>query len=400
MPRPTPLLFLISDTGGGHRSAAEAVADALALAWPGRFRPVLLDPLSGPGSAWLLRRAARLYGPVIRRAPWAWGAAYRASNSAWAMGLLERTVLRLAERPVLEAAAALRPAALVSFHPLATPAAVAAASAGPVTRLPVVTVVTDLVSAHAAWRYGPVDEIVTPSARMAGQFRRQAGLTGSGAGHCIELGLPVGPQFRGGPLPGPARARLRQALGVSARGFLVVVTGGGEGAGKLEDQVPALLGAFADIEVVAICGRNDRLRRRLTRLVPSACGRLSVHGFVTDMADWLRCADVVVTKAGPGTIAEAACCGAALIVGSSLPGQEDGNAEFVVAAGAGRPAPGPAGLVREITRLRRAPAELAAMRAASARLGRPGAAASIAALIASRAGAAAPAEPGRFYAHA
>jgi 1,2-diacylglycerol 3-beta-galactosyltransferase len=376
MPRPIPLLFLISDTGGGHRSAAQAVAEALELAWPGRFEPVLLDPLSGPGSAWPLRRIARLYGPVIRRAPWAWGATYRATDSAWAMGLLDRTLLRLAERPVREAAAALRPAALVSFHPLATPAAVAAGPAGatdPAGRVPVVTVVTDLVPAHAAWRSGPVDEIVTPSA----------------------LGLPVGRQFRGGPLPGPARARLRHALGVGARGFLVVVTGGGEGAGEMEHQVAALLGAFADIEVVAICGRNDRLRRRLTRLVPSAGGRLAVHGFVTGMADWLRCADVVVTKAGPGTLAEAACCGAALIVGPGLPGQEDGNAEFVVAAGAGRLAPGPAALVREVTRLRRAPAELAAMRAASARLGRPDAAASAAALIASRAGAAAPAQPRR-----
>ncbi len=129
MPRPTPLLFLVADTGGGHRSAARAVADALDRSCPGRFQPVLFDPLSGPRSAWLLRRVTRLYGPVIRRAPWAWGAAYRVSDSTRVMRLLGRTLLRLAERPVIEAAAALRPAALVSFHPLATPAAVAAATA-------------------------------------------------------------------------------------------------------------------------------------------------------------------------------------------------------------------------------------------------------------------------------
>ncbi len=187
---------------------------------------------------------------------------------------------------------------------------------------------------------------------------------------------------------------------MNTRGFLVVVTGGGEGAGGMARQVPALISAFDDIEVVAICGRNHRLRRRLTRLLPGAEGRLTVHGFVPNMAGWLACADVVVTKAGPGTIAEAACCGAALVIASSVPGQEDGNAEFVVTAGAGRYAPGPADLVREIGRLRRAPAELAAMRAASARLGRPDAAMSVAALIASLAGAPAPAHPGRSYAQA
>ena len=139
------------------------------------------------------------------------------------------------------------------------------------------------------------------------------------------------------------------------------------------------------VEVVALCGRNGRLQRRLQRLQrrrPAGGVRLTVRGFVGHMAEWLRCADVVVTKAGPGTIAEAACCGTPLIITSRLPGQEDGNAEFVVGAGAGRYAPRPADVVREVRRLRRDPGALDAMRAASARLGRPDAAASVAALLA------------------
>ena len=46
---PIPLLFLISDTGGGHRNAARAVGQALDRMYPGRFAPVLCDPLAGPG---------------------------------------------------------------------------------------------------------------------------------------------------------------------------------------------------------------------------------------------------------------------------------------------------------------------------------------------------------------
>ena len=100
------------------------------------------------------------------------------------------------------------------------------------------------------------------------------------------------------------------------------------------------------------------------------------------MADWLRCADMVVGKAGPGTIAEATCCAAPLVLTSFLPGQEEGNAEFVVRAGAGSYAPRPRDLAAEIARLRDDPAALAAMRAASARVGRPRAAADIAGLLA------------------
>ena len=73
---------------------------------------------------------------------------------------------------------------------------------------------------------------------------------------------------------------------------------------------------------------------------------------------------------------------------SYLPGQEEGNAEFVVRAGAGSYAPRPRDLAAEIGRLRDDPAALAAMRAASARAGRPRAAADIADLLAEAAGVA------------
>jgi hypothetical protein len=70
------------------------------------------------------------------------------------------------------------------------------------------------------------------------------------------------------------------------------------------------------------------------------------------------------------------------VLTSYLPGQEEGNAEFVVQAGAGSYAAGLRGLAAEVARLRRDPVALAAMRAASARLGRPRAAADIADLLA------------------
>jgi 1,2-diacylglycerol 3-beta-galactosyltransferase len=374
---PVPVLFLVADTGGGHRSAARAVAGALLRACPGRFAPVLLDPLSGPGSSWLLRRVTRLYGPVIRYAPRVWGAAYRASDSEGVMWLLRRTLLRLADRRVIDAAAGLRPAAVVSFHPLATQAAVRAARHG--TRaVPAVTVVTDLVSVHTAWRAGRADRIVVPSAD-AGERCRPGG---TAPGRCTELGLPVAAEFSAGPPLPRERLLTRRALGVGGRRFLVVVTGGGEGSGPIARQVSALLGHFNDVEVAAICGRNRRLRRRLSKLAARSGGRLAVRGFVTSMAGWLRCADVIVTKAGPSTIAEAACCGAPLLLTSHLPGQEDGNTELVVSAGAGRHVPRVTDLLREVGRLRADPAALDAMRAASARLARPRAAAEIAETIA------------------
>jgi 1,2-diacylglycerol 3-beta-galactosyltransferase len=170
-------------------------------------------------------------------------------------------------------------------------------------------------------------------------------------------------------------------LGLRGR-FLVVVTGGAEGSGGIYRRTVAILSQVENVDVAVICGRNQRLRRRLSRRPERTSGRLTVHGFVDNMADWLRCADVVVGKAGPGTIAEATCCAAPLVLTSYLPGQEEGNAEFVVRAGAGCYAPRLRDLVSQIARLRDNPAALAAMRSAAARAGRPRAARDVAGLLA------------------
>lgn len=373
------LLFLVADTGGGHRAAADAVAGALRRDYPGAFAPVLCDPLGGPGSAPLLRRITGWYGPSIRLAPWAWGAIYHGSDSRACARILRSTLLTLTDRPVAEAVARHRPAALVSFHPLTGSAAIRVRDAV-APRVPVVTVVTDLVNIHTTWHDGDPDRIVMPPSAAP----VPAGYPGRG--RRVDIGPPVSAAFAAGP-PCPAeRAALRRSLGLDERRFLVLLTGGGEGAGGIARRAAAILRCCDGVGVVALCGRNRRLYRSLSRLAGAWPGRLSVRGFVDNVADWLRCADVVVGKAGPGTIAEATCCGAPMLLTSHLPGQESGNIEFVAAAGAGRHVPTVRRLVREVDRLRADPATLERMRAASARLGRPRAASDIAALLAELAG--------------
>jgi len=383
---PLPVLFLVADTGGGHRAAARAISAELARAYPGRFAPVFCDPLGGPGSSPLLRRVSGLYGPVVRLTPWLWGAAWHLTDSRPVMRLL-RALLARANRPVADAVARHRPAAIVSLHPLTGPAA-AAARVTLTPAAPVITVVTDLVTPHTAWAAGAGHPVVVPTVAAR---RRLLGTAGSGAeggsGRVVVAGLPVGAGFVCGPASPGERAALRRSLGLPRRRFTVVLTGGGEGCGGLTRRAKALLRRFDDVQVVALCGRNRRLRRRLDRLAERCGGRLTVRGFTADMASWLRCADVVAGKAGPGTIAEAACCGAALLLTSHLPGQEHGNTGYVTSAGAGAHVPGARHLAAEVARLRADPAALDAMRAAATRLARPTAATVIAARVAGLAGA-------------
>ena len=379
--QPVPLLFLIGDTGGGHRSAAAAVAQALERALPGRFVPVICDPLRGPDVPRLLRWFAGLYGPCIRLTPWLWWLFWRASDSPRVLAVVRRTVMAPVYGSVARAAEACRPALIVAFHPMTADPAVRARVRGALLP-PVITVVTDLITAHLSWRDAPVDRVVVPSEEMAARCAKD----GSDPDRYVPLGLPVAAEFCRPPLGEAERKELKRELGVRGD-FLVVLTGGAEGSGGLRRRAAAILRQVDEVDVAVICGRNGSLKRRVSRLAGrSGGGRLTAHGFVGNMPDWLCCADVVVGKAGPGTIAEATCCGAPLVLTSYVRGQEKGNAEFVTGAGAGVFAPRPRQLAAEIGRLRRDPGALAAMREASVRVSRPGAATDIARFLAGLSG--------------
>jgi 1,2-diacylglycerol 3-beta-galactosyltransferase len=438
---PLPLLFLIGDTGGGHRSAAAAVAQALERLLPGRFVPVICDPLRGPDVPRLLRWFSGLYGPCIRLTPWLWWLFWRASDSPRILSAVRRTVMAPVYGSVARAASACRPELIVAFHPMtADPAvrarnAIAGIRATRAPEVPVVTVITDLITAHRSWRDAAVDRMIVPSEEIAARCAKD----GLPADDCLPLGLPVAAEFCQPPLSEAERKELKRELGIDGD-FLVVLTGGAEGSGGLRRRAAAIVRNVEDVDVAVICGRNKTLKRRVSRLArrterraaggaassgsgrpehrtvghrsdvrasrrPGArplnrrlwriighrslrprSSRLAAHGFVGNMADWLRCADIVVGKAGPGTIAEATCCGAPLVLTSFVPGQEKGNAEFVTGAGAGVYAPRPRQLAAEIGRLRRDPSALAAMRDAAVRVSRPRAATDIARFLAGLSG--------------
>ncbi len=96
----------------------------------------------------------------------------------------------------------------------------------------------------------------------------------------------------------------RGSLALPASGKIVVVSGGGWGVGKVAEAMDVALG-LAEVEfVVALCGRNERLRRGLLSRYEGE-GRTRIEGFTDRMADWLAAADVLVHSTGGLTILEA-----------------------------------------------------------------------------------------------
>ncbi|GAB4503001.1 MAG: hypothetical protein Fur0035_25670 [Anaerolineales bacterium] len=190
------------------------------------------------------------------------------------------------------------------------------------------------------------------------------------------VGQPIAARYC---VPTGSKAELRARLGWPQDKFIVLAVGGGEGMGPLAQTSRAIAESGLDLALVVVAGRNERLKQSLEEFswqIPAF-----IYGFTREMPDFMRAADVIVTKAGPGTIAEAVTAGLPVILYARLPGQEDGNVTFVRETGTGVWAPTPQRVVAILTDWLKHPAERQKVIEACQRAARPDASNAIARLI-------------------
>ena len=449
------VLFLSSDTGGGHRASAESLGKQFQLLFPGTTYDLLdvVEKDGVPPYNSLVRYYKHLSGH-----PSQWKLVYSVSNSR-AFELLADAHLKLmCERAVRRSIQSYHPDVVVSVHPLMTNVPVLSCSkisqeTG--KHLPIFTVVTDLGSAHCLWFANGVEKMFVGSEKVKELAMSRGKVPEE---KLVLAGLPIRHDFaiqsenmgdRISPQGQEYQRKVRQDLELPFTDRkTILMMGGGEGVGSLSNMTDAiyveLVSQGIDALVLVICGRNDKLRTQLeTRdwnavlqrwknakdtngygsslmSLSDACGPVvsasgcdgpvtdqirrmlvngmtatsnAVHfpttgyvdkedekkadvsdtaidtensfveaakavdnadsslvasleaktgnvtviglGFVERMAEYMVAADILVSKAGPGTISEAAAVSLPVMLTSFLPGQEEGNVNYVVDGGFG-----------------------------------------------------------------
>lgn len=325
------LLFLFADTGGGHRSPAYAVAQALKTLYGNRVQARLVEALVDY-APWPLNCLNATYPYMVRMKAWPWAIGYRLSNGLHRARLITQACWPLA-RPSLLKLLREHPAdAVVSCHPAFNHLALQALQQTSAD-IPLVTLVIDLTAAHAFWFVRGVSRCLVPTE----ETRRHALACGLSEERVLLTGLPVNPAFVRIAHENPLAVRER--LGLDRDRPVVLIANGAEGMGAPYRICRAIAETCPEAQMVIIAGRNRRLRDRMALQTQSS--PIRVEGFVHNMHEWMRAADLLVTKAGPSTIGEALAMGLPMVLSSALPGQERPNADYVVKAGAGIWAPTP-----------------------------------------------------------
>lgn len=363
--------MIYSRVGGGHLSAARALADEFThRGYATRTADVYVECGRLP-----LPIFPRLYAELARDHPHLWSLIYHGSDTRFvprrSLGpFLRRGVRRLIEEE--------RPDVIVSVLPVVNGLLADAASD---LGVPVEVVLTDWHAVHRFWVARGVHHYTVPTASA----RQDCVQFGAPPRAVDVVGIPVRAQFTEAPTDrDERRGRLLSELHLPAGRFTILAMVGAEGSPRALRNVSRLVDLDLDAQVIAICGRNDALRRRLA----SFPGRLPLRavGFVENVADLMRASDLLLTKAGGVTLAEAFAVGVPVVVHDVLAGQEQGNLDFVRAEGAVEVARKPDDLRRLVGGCVSDPALASALAARGARLARPGAARDIVSNVLRRAG--------------
>ncbi|GAA1868567.1 galactosyldiacylglycerol synthase [Asanoa iriomotensis] len=303
--------MISASIGAGHDQAADQLTTALVARGCAVTRHDFLDLLPARAGHGL----AQLYAAQLRTAPGSWGAL---------VGTLRRPSLaRVTGNAVARAAAPGLLRALtgdedlvVSTFPFASQALGQLRAAGRLAS-PVVTFLCD-PSVHPLWVSAGVETHMAVDTVAAAQAHRL------GARGIVVCAPAVGAGFRPGTEAEKRAARARWGL---PDGPIALVVGGSWGAGALA-QTARDIAATGLATPVTVCGRNTRLHRRLV-----ADGPGITLGWVGDMAELLRAADVVVHNAGGMTCWEAIAAGVPLLAYRALPGHGTANAAALEQAG-------------------------------------------------------------------
>lgn len=321
---PKKILILTADAGFGHRSTANALCRAFEMRHGEEAQVIIVNPLDDAAALFFLRSAESDYDKLAREWPQFYKLGYKMTDLSLATNVTEMAYVMMMYEPMARLMKQHQPdVVVITFPTYQYPVAAYRRIAG--VRVPIVTVVTDLVSLQKMWFSQAADMCLVP--------------TGEAAVAAIErdvnpedihvTGLPVNPELANAPA---SKAEARRALGWPEDKFTVLAVGS-KRVEALDTFADILNHSGHDLHFVGVAGGNGELFEALQATewhIPA-----TIYDYITNMPDLMHAADCIVSKAGGLIVTESLACGLPMFLTQVIPGQETGNAKFIVEGGAG-----------------------------------------------------------------
>jgi len=360
------VLLLSASAGAGHVRAAQAIEKAF-----GRFGTVdevrHVDVLHYTNKVFR-HLYSKAYIDLVNKLPEVPGWMYDKLDKPWKNERRRLALDKLNTRPLVKLLREYQPDVIICTHFL--PAEIVAwlrAKDRLISRQAIV--VTDF-DVHAMWLVHHYEQyfVAVDEARV---YMEALGIPPE---KITVSGIPIDPVFA----DKKDKQEMRAKHGLEPDRTTILLSAGGFGVGSVEPLIDALKPLKARAQVVAICGRNEDLRRRLVtaaaRSKPIDNVLIKPIGYTQEMDEYMTASDLVIGKPGGLTTSEAMSKGLAFVIVDPIPGQEERNSDHLLEEGMAIRCNNLPTLSYKLGNLLDDRQRLARMQANSKRLGRPNAA--------------------------
>src|SRR5262245_524070 len=321
------ILIMSASVGAGHLRAAEAVEAALRERRPDAHVKNLdiLDMTN--------RLFRRLYGKfyidLVNKAPHVLGYFYDLLDQPSTSGKNRRDRLRLLVEK-LNLGGFIRfmkkePWDLVINTHFLPAEIIAALRKDKKLNVPQVTATTDFET-HRLWVNQPCERYFTATHEGALYLEHW----GVPAKDIFATGIPIHPVFNAPK----ERAALLAKHGLAGDRPIIVQLAGGFGVGPIERLYQALLNVPTPLQIVAVSGRNEKLKKDLEKVRLPERHRARILGFTKEIDELMAVADLLISKPGGLTTSETLARGAVMVIVNPIPGQASRHSDYLLESGA------------------------------------------------------------------
>src|ERR1044072_5821214 len=360
------VLLLSASAGAGHVRAAEAVEKAFHET--GGVREVRhVDTLEFTNKVFR-HLYSKAYLDLVNKMPEGLGWFYDKLDKPWKNERRRLALDKLNTRPFVKLLHEYQPDLIVCTHFL--PAEIVSwlkAKKRIASRQAIV--VTDL-DVHAMWLCHHYEQYFV-AIDVSRAYLEALGIPSD---KITVSGIPIDPVFA----IHKDKREMRLKHGLAPDRTTILISAGGFGVGAMETLVHSLFSLQHSAQIIAICGRNDDLKKRLAKLAarikPDAKVLVTPVGYTREMDELMAASDLVLGKPGGLTTSEALAKGLVFCIANPIPGQEERNSDHLLEAAVAIRCNNLPTLTYKLDRLLADPVRFAAMQANASRMAHPNAA--------------------------
>jgi processive 1,2-diacylglycerol beta-glucosyltransferase len=290
------ILIAMTEIGNGHKGPAIAIKKALEERYPGKFDVEVVDILQKFDYS-LFRRYLFLWVNLGMRFPILLTVIYYLLDNKPSL-FMEGFLLRKVCKKLIKYVEETKPDLIVADHESCIHAFSLIKDK---LNVPFVAINTDPFDAHYVWASTEMDEYLVFSDEVRDILSRKG--VKKEKIRVIKNAYPIDLKHS---IKLDSEKQVRQKLGLLDK-MTLLISFGAEGVGKLEEFMEAAIKNDLNVQILVVCGRNEKLKNELEKINLSQNSKtnLKIFGFVDNMQEFIQASDVVLGKPGASQTFEA-----------------------------------------------------------------------------------------------